>query len=193
MRRIEDENALFNQVMKDVKPIDRETTTQEFAPKAVIEENFKSTPKTTEPPVRSPLVTSIIPTALDDHGAGRAPGIDRRTALRLSRGKMELDARIDLHGMTQVQARQALVGFVMASRKRGDRCVLVITGKGSPTRVGGSENALISPQTGILRRMVPVWLYEPPVDRIVLAFSPAQPKHGGAGAFYVLLKRARPK
>jgi DNA-nicking Smr family endonuclease len=132
---------------------------------------------------------SVFPAALADHDAGRAPGLDRRSALRLQRGKTVIDGRIDLHGMTQSQARSALSTFVTSGHRHGHRCLLVITGKGRRPKAG--SDAPWGSEPGILRRMVPNWLEEPPIAGCVLAYSPAQPEHGGSGALYVLLKRRR--
>lgn len=138
-------------------------------------------------------IKPVFPAALVDHGAGRTPGLDKRSALRLQRGKTEIDGRIDLHGMTQIEARSALTGFVTNGHRHGRRCLLVITGKGRPT-----TNAPNHPwggerphEPGVIRRMVPFWLKEPPLVECVLAYSPAQPRDGGSGALYVLLKRRR--
>ena len=103
-------------------------------------------------------------------------GVDRATAERLKRGRRTIEARLDLHGMTQAEAHRALAGFVAGSRTGGRRCVLVITGHG---RISG----------GVLKSAVPRWLHEPEMRRHVLAIAPARPQHGGAGALYVLLRR----
>lgn len=110
---------------------------------------------------------------------GESPGVDRRTAERLKRGEMAIEASIDLHGLTQELAHAALWRFVTGSAERGRRCLLVITGKGN--RDG----------TGVLRAQVPRWLNEAALRPLVLAFAYAQPKHGGEGALYVLLRRRR--
>ncbi|MGC6473011.1 MAG: Smr/MutS family protein [Candidatus Puniceispirillaceae bacterium] len=105
-------------------------------------------------------------------------GIDRRSAKKIQQGKMGLDARIDLHGLSQLQARQRLQSFINRSVEMGLRTVLVITGKGKAGR-------------GVLRENVPHWLSEPPLSEAIIAFGPSQPQDGGAGALYVRLKRAR--
>ena len=113
--------------------------------------------------------------------AGKAVDLDRRTAERLKRGQLPIEGRIDLHGMTQDDAHAALARFIAASRAMGRRCVLVITGKGRPNAEGG----------GVLKQAVPRWLNEPSLRAQILAFVGAQPKDGGGGALYVLLKRIR--
>ncbi len=106
-------------------------------------------------------------------------GLDRRSAERLRRGELAIAARLDLHGMTQDEAHRALVRFIEASHGSGRRTVLVITGKGAR---GGED---------VLKRAVPRWLGEPGCRARVLAVAPAQPRHGGEGALYVLLRRKR--
>lgn len=109
---------------------------------------------------------------------GQAPGLDRRSQTKLRRGQVDIEARMDLHGMTQDEAHRALSGFLLDSRAAGRRTVLVITGKGT-----GGE--------GILRAAVPKWLNEAPNREMIRGFSHAAPKHGGAGALYILLKRQK--
>jgi len=155
-----------------------------------VEKPVKKTTRTkTEPPLKPTAKEAAKPAVLADHGPGRAPGLDRRSALRLKRGKTEIDGRIDLHGMTQEQARSALTGFVISGYRQDRRCLLVITGKGR--RPARDETNAWSAELGILRQRVPCWLEEPPLVGCVLAYSPAQPEHGGSGALYVLLKRRR--
>ena len=108
--------------------------------------------------------------------------LDRRVRQRLVRGRIGLDARLDLHGLTQAQAHDALLRFLRVSRAEGARIVLVITGKG--TRREDEER-------GVLRRQVPMWLRSPQLRDAVLGFEPAGPAHGGEGAFYVRLRRPR--
>ena len=105
--------------------------------------------------------------------------IDRRSWVRLKRGQIEIERTLDLHGRTQVEAHGALNRFLEMAHAAGLRCVLVVTGK------GGGEGR------GILRQMVPRWLSESTHRSHVLTFCPAQPRHGGDGALYVLLKRRR--
>jgi DNA-nicking Smr family endonuclease len=108
----------------------------------------------------------------------RFAGIDRANAERLKRGLHRIEARLDLHGMTQAEAHGVLSAFIAASRGAGRRCVLVITGRG----LGQSG-------PGVLKSSVPRWLEEPEFRRHLLAIAPAQPHHGGPGATYLLLRR----
>jgi DNA-nicking Smr family endonuclease len=105
---------------------------------------------------------------------GAAPGLDRRSAERLRRGQRAIEARLDLHGMTQDEAHRALDAFIARAQHGALRCVLVITGK-----------------SGVLRAAVPRWLNEAPNRGRLLAVAPAQPRDGGVGALYLLLRRRR--
>lgn len=112
-----------------------------------------------------------------------APGLERRVRLALRRGALQVDARIDLHGMYQAEAHGALVGFLMRARASGHTHVLVVTGKGGI----GYDDAFS--ERGVLRRSVPHWLRAPELRTIVLGFEEAARHHGGAGALYVRLRR----
>ena len=106
----------------------------------------------------------------------RFAGIDRANAERLKRGRHKIEARLDLHGMTQDEAHRVLLGFIRAARAAGKRCVLVITGRG---RLGG----------GVLKAAVPRWLDEAEFRPHLLAVASARPRDGGGGALYVMLRR----
>ena len=128
-------------------------------------------PRPPAPPVAKP--------PLPDLAHGSQPGLDKATAKRLRRGKVQLGGRIDLHGMTQDEARPALERFIDAAWRDGKREVLVITGKG--TRADGA--------IGVLRQAVPQWLNAAPNRARVTAFTHAAAKDGGEGALYVRIKR----
>ena len=123
-------------------------------------------------PKPSPKATPI------DLRDGDHAGLDRTTRRKLSRGNLPVEARLDLHGHNTQQAETRLRSFIQQSAILGYRCVLVITGKG----VRGE---------GVLRRHVPLWLKQPPLDNVVLAISDATPKDGGTGAIYVMFRRTR--
>lgn len=111
---------------------------------------------------------------------GTTAGIDKRTAERFKKGEMEVQGRLDLHGMTREAAHGALRRFLADCAARQRRFVIVVTGKG-----------LRSEGNGILRSEVPRWLNEPELRTLILSFTYAQPRDGGQGALYVLLKRDR--
>ena len=124
------------------------------------------------PPVASQRLAPLNP--------GRSGDVDTRTIERLRRGQLRPEARLDLHGMTQPEAHRALERFIPQVQDAGKRCVIVITGKGSVSAGGG-----------VLRNAVPGWLNAPLLRPSVLAYAEAVPRAGGAGALYVLLRRAR--
>ncbi|HHS82955.1 MAG TPA: hypothetical protein ENJ68_05480 [Devosia sp.] len=114
--------------------------------------------------------------------------MDRRTTRRVRRGQTSIDATIDLHGLRQDEARSALFRFIETRLHRGDRTVLIITGKGMKTNHCGNLE-----RRGVLRQMLPRWLTDPALAPHVAGFETSAPHHGGEGAFYVRLKRLRPK
>ncbi|MFN3935969.1 MAG: Smr/MutS family protein [Gemmobacter sp.] len=113
--------------------------------------------------------------------------MDRKTFLAMARGRAEPEARIDLHGLTLATAQPRLTAFILSSHAAGRRLVLVITGKGRSVRDEGP----IPVRQGPLRHEVPIWLARPPLSAVVLQVTQAHRRHGGDGAFYVYLKRAR--
>lgn len=106
-------------------------------------------------------------------------GIDRKTADRVRKGEIRTEARLDLHGLNIDSARSALLQFIKTSYATEKRCVLVITGKG---RASG---------TGTIRREFPLWLEDSAIKPFILSVSPAQPKDGGTGAFYIYLRKKK--
>jgi len=107
--------------------------------------------------------------------------LGRRERSRLSKGRNQIDARLDLHGMTQTRAHRTLLGFLQRAHHDGLTFVLVITGKG----VAGDT------ERGVLRRQVPQWLGLPEFSALVVGFEEAHIGHGGEGALYVRIRRAR--
>ena len=110
---------------------------------------------------------------------------DRRLKQRVARGRAAIDARIDLHGMTQRQAHGALLRFLRQAQAADAKLALVVTGK------GGGKGAHDFGERGVLRRQVPMWLALPEFRHFVVGFDAAHPSHGGEGALYVRLRRAR--
>jgi DNA-nicking Smr family endonuclease len=113
-------------------------------------------------------------------------GIDRRMRTRLSRGSLEVDARIDLHGLTQSLAHQRLWRFLAEAQAGGAKLVLVITGKGKP-----ADEVRHGEERGVLKRAVPGWLSNAEFRHLVASFDEAGRRHGGGGALYVRLRRKR--
>ena len=132
-------------------------------------------------PPRTVLESRPTLSVLPDLEVGKNGGTDRRTADRLRRGRLAIDMRIDLHGLTLEMAYRRLVVFLHAAQSDGARCVLVITGKGSRTPRG----------LGLLREAVPRWLNEMALRSLVLSVSHARPKDGGEGALYILIRKPK--
>lgn len=112
--------------------------------------------------------------------------IDGATRQKLKRGRIPIEASIDLHGMKLHEAHSALTHFILNAHNQGKRCVLVITGKG---KIALCEHNI--PKEGVIKRSLPKWLGEAPLKDIVLEFAAAQPSDGGGGAFYIYLRRNR--
>lgn len=112
---------------------------------------------------------------------------DRKAARRLRQGQIEIEARIDLHGMRQHEAHGALRRFLRSCFGRGLKWVLVITGKGGPQRAR-DDDGFGTPERGVLRKSVPMWLAEPELRTMVVSFTTAAIPHGGEGALYVRLR-----
>src|SRR6202012_4928743 len=128
-----------------------------------------------EPPPARPAKPSTPPLA----------PIERRLKRELSRGRAAIDAALDLHGLTQAEAHQALRGFLRHSQARGARLVIIVTGKGAAMDEGsGWPN-----ERGVLKRLTPQWLREHDLRSVVLGFEEAGRAHGGSGALYVRLRR----
>ena len=109
-----------------------------------------------------------------------APKQDDGTARALRKGKWQIDKKIDLHGMTQAAAKEALEKFILAAQRQDKRTLLIITGKGRVTQGGG-----------VLRRLLPLWVAEQGLKNCVLACVPASVKDGGDGAFYLRLRKKK--
>jgi DNA-nicking Smr family endonuclease len=168
-----DDIRLWRRAMHDVAPLPgrppRHHEPDRDPPRRIVQEAGETAAVQIRP---APPRSAPQPAPPLDHFAG----IDRANAERLKRGRRAIEARLDLHGLTQIEAHQALARFIAFSRFTGRRCVLVITGHG---RFSG----------GVLKEAVPRWLHEAEMRRHVLAIAPAQPQHGGTGALYVLLRR----
>jgi DNA-nicking Smr family endonuclease len=175
----EEERALWESVAKQVKPLPKNARrTKIQADGAVV------APSAVARPAMSPRPIAAAPAPKPSKPA--APplaSIGRRERTRLSRGRSEIDARIDLHGMTQVRAHHALLAFLQRAHHNGLTFVLVITGKG---KAGGAHS-----ERGVLRRQVPQWLSLPEFRGLVVGFEEAHIGHGGEGALYVRIRRAR--
>ncbi len=133
----------------------------------------------------APIPGHDLAPPLPDRLAAMPLQMDRKAHQRMTRGRLTPEARIDLHGMTLAQAHPALVRFILGAADHGKRLVLVITGKGRP----GQDDGPIPQRPGALKRQVPLWLHQAPLAPHVLQVTEAHIRHGGAGAYYVYLRR----
>jgi DNA-nicking Smr family endonuclease len=143
-------------------------------------------PRSKPPPKRAPeppRPATAVPYQAPAQRHAPGVGLERQAKLGLRRGRLAIDARIDLHGMVQAEAHAALTGFLLRARAAGHAYVLVVTGKGG----AGAADAFA--ERGVLRRSVPHWLRGPELRGIVLGFEEAARHHGGTGALYVRLRR----
>lgn len=145
---------------------------------ALLDQNDQEQPEAVAPKIDTPVA---MPKKNNN-----APQIDRRTEEKIKKGKMPIDARLDMHGMTQAQAFEALKTFINTSFERNKRCLLVITGKGKSKST--SEDWL-TPSQGVLKQKLPDWLADKTFIGKILKHYPAHPKDGGGGAFYVYLRK----
>lgn len=116
--------------------------------------------------------------------------LGRKLKQRVGRGREPIEARLDLHGKTLREAHAALLRFLARAQTDGAKIVLVVTGKGTAKGSAQDENAARA-ERGVLRRQVPMWLALPEFRHFVLGFEDAHVFHGGGGALYVRLRRAR--
>jgi len=168
-----DERVLWTMVTKSIDPLHAalpEAETEEPPSRGPVKP-ARMKPVGAEPPVPAAAVKRPPPLT----------PLGRRARQRVARGREAIDARFDLHGLTQAEAHAALTRFLRSASGRGARLVLIITGKG---RSGDSER-------GVLRRQVPHWLALPDLRDLVIGFEEAHVAHGGEGALYVRLRRQR--
>ena len=173
-RRLSDEDqALWQIVTRSIVPLKRRRMRRD-------PEGARSTAKLQSKPAPPSLRAHAAPARPTAKAPPPLMPIDRRLRQRLARGQVEIDARLDLHGRTLSEAHAALLRFLHRAQGEGAKTVLVITGK------GGADAG-----RGALRRQVPLWLALPELRSHVLGVEEAHAAHGGAGAFYVRLRRGR--
>ena len=174
------DDALWEEIKKTVRPLERkpapadEEPTRGPAQKRQTYSDATKIPQTPKPvsrPLAAPKPTPSPP----------GPALNPKSRRRLSRRREDVDDRLDLHGLNQVAAFHALIGFLRAAQADGKRLILVITGKGR------SEYG----DAGVLRSAAPKWLAGPEFRGLVAGVEEAGRRHGGGGALYVRLRRRR--
>lgn len=146
----------------------------------------KATPAAKQPQSARPVTSFSAPKR--SHVARQAP-LDRQTSRQLKKGRLEVEAHVDLHGLRQRDAHAQLKRFLKTAQARGLKHVLVITGKGADQAV--SRSFYEEEERGVLRNAVPHWLAESEFASLVVSFSPAPRRLGGDGALYVRLRKSQ--
>lgn len=180
-----DESRIFLEAMSDVKPLSK--TKNMFTP-------TPSTDIRPTHPVRDDELEALAHlsdlisgnaemdiTFSDEYIEGCVTGFSRKLMKRLKKGRFPIQDYIDLHGLNKKEAETRIKDFLLQSRRRGLRCVLVVHGRGL-----NSENNI-----PVLKERLPVWLNRGPIKKIVLAFSTARTYDGGTGAIYILLRKRK--
>jgi DNA-nicking Smr family endonuclease len=174
-----EERVLWTTVTKSMMPL-RQISEAGAYP---AEPKTADQPKSPRPLAKPPIVASVAPPKAPPQPS-MAP-LTRRMKRGVARGKQQIDARLDLHGLTQHEAHGALLRFLKSAGTRDARLVLVITGKGKRAD-SDSER-----ERGVLRRQVPQWLGLPEFRQYVVGFEDAHIAHGGEGALYVRVRRVK--
>lgn len=184
-----DDLDIWHRVVQSVTPMHLRPA------RPIAEPDPRSTPdKPRLPPRIEPF--ELGEKASRDHVAMRPPSpglqMDAKAFTRMSRGKLAPESRLDLHGMTLAEAHPELTRFVTTAHAKGQRLVLVITGKGKRGDGKRGEGGGVGPERpGILKHQVPHWLAMAPLAHLILQVADAHLKHGGGGALYVYLRRLR--
>ncbi len=179
---------LFQSAMHDVQPLSTKKSGRQIIPD---KDTVKPSPGApdTEKKYRQylqDLVQGRVEFDLEhtkEYLQGSIKGLDRRIMQDLKAGKYSPQAHLDLHGLTAEEAWKLLLEFVREHFLAGKRCLLLIPGRGKNSPFGKS----------VLRDQIQVWLTRAPLKRVILGFSTAQPRHGGAGALYILLRKYKKK
>lgn len=170
-----EDRILWGKVARSVKPLPGKA----FKETAIEEEDFALL---LDPPKKKKQVASeqLEPVPQSKFSPSQPPqGIDRPTRAKLAKGRVPIEGKVDLHGLTQTEAHALLLSFLHRAYADGRRHVLVVTGKGSSL---GSD--------GVLRRAVPAWLATPVFRALVGGHETAARHHGGDGAIYVRLRKS---
>jgi DNA-nicking Smr family endonuclease len=196
-----DDDELWKHITRSVEPIDKSDITYQDVPDfsdLLMGNDYKSssankpskkkkvkvgsTNSAFEKSKNTSLDALLMQTALTEPAKNQSHvQIDKRTEKRVRKGEMPIDGTLDLHGLRLENAHNKLRQFILSSYQQRKRCLLVVTGKGKRSEDG----------IGVIKASFPVWLSAPDLSDKVLQFYPAQPKHGGEGAFYVFLRRQR--
>jgi DNA-nicking Smr family endonuclease len=171
-RLSEGERILWREITRSIAPLRSQPAdeTEQAAEAKRRPQEVSSPPRAAKPqPARPKVETPPAPAP--------AP-LGRRLKLLVAQGREAIDGRLDLHGLTQAEAHDALLRFLHTAQARGARLVMVITGKGRG-------------EGGVLKRQVPLWLALPEFRGKVIGFEQAHHRHGGEGALYLRVRKGR--
>ncbi len=183
-----EERKLWKAVAKQFVPLDHSKLEPDLEEDATppVPASLRPAPKS-QTPAKSVAPKKLVapsktPTMAD---------FEDRRAKRLSAGRIAIDARLDLHGMRQDEAREALMRFLRSAQANGLRHVKVITGKGAPERDAELKPFSLFEENrrGVLRDQVPRWLQSPDARTLVVSFTEAARGHGGSGALYIHIRK----
>jgi DNA-nicking Smr family endonuclease len=176
------ETDVFLQAMQGVEPIKdrgrgRRVNTSQTPPSARLTSDKEKGKQYLQDLVQGKVEFDIQFT--DEYLQGAVRGLNQRTLRKLKAGEFSPEAHLDLHGFNADDAHSLLLRFVKESYLAGKRCLLVIPGRGKNSPAG----------RGVIKEQIQYWLIRDPFKRVLLAFTTAQPQHGGAGALYLLLRK----
>ncbi len=188
----EEDKELWNKISDSTNPLDQKQRNRVSAT-----EPLKQSPKKIHKADKTNKIENSVQNLSSKTQTANKPSkkspeitqIDRKKIRKLVTEQIEIQATLDLHGYRQEEAHQALKSFIRTSQARNHRYVLVVTGKGS--RKTSSQGFWDDIEPGVLKRNVPVWLSEPDLKDYIVSYSTAQPKHGGDGALYIHIRKAK--
>jgi DNA-nicking Smr family endonuclease len=191
-KRLPHDFHLWTSVAATVEPLRRKRLLKMGGGPLPLPEPLAETPQPAPPPPRKREKAhrpAMLPSYQAPPPAASPPDRMIEPAIRkkVTRGRIAIDGTIDLHGLRQDEARAALRRFIQARAGRGERTILVITGKGIKT---GDDYMAAMTERGVLRTMLPIWLSEPSLSPLVSGWTVAARGHGGEGAWYVRLRPA---
>ena len=193
----EDDEGLWNHTAQSIKPLKKAKARFHPSVERIGDDSahtkFKPAPEPAKAKSQKPVTVKPVPAphVVKPKTAPPIATFDRKKARKIRSGQVDIEARIDLHGLRQDEAHQALVGFLHRCQAKEQRWVLVITGKG---KLADREDDAPFDMTrirerGVLKRNVPRWLDEPELRGLVVSYTTAAPHHGGDGALYVHLRK----
>ena len=169
------DESLWEDYVKDIKPIKKADRNEDSQPLVI---DIKESENT----FAAGSGISLPPLEKDS-----TAGIDNQTAKKFKREEFKIEAVLDLHGKTEKDAYNKVYDFITKAYSRGQRCILIITGKG----LNPHENDDIFATRGILKESVPNWLRSEELRPMIMAFKHPSEAKGGSGALYIILRRKK--